>query len=104
MNSLQKTLAILLCGALCIGSMTSCSGKNGDELSENGETAETAEKTQVLTNVFRGTKAAVPEECTVNRNVTLYYSEERRSGTVRESSSRRCRSGWRNTRKLYIKI
>ncbi len=76
MNSLKKTLAILLCGALCIGSMASCSGKNGDESSENGETAETAEKTQVLTNVFRGTKAAVPEEYTVNRNVTPYYNEE----------------------------
>lgn len=65
MRKIFRLTALLLC-ALVLG--TACSKKD--------ETSGEAAKTEILTNVFRGTGIELPEEYSVNTGVKPYYNAE----------------------------
>lgn len=75
MSKLRRLTALLLCGLLLT---TSCSKDPADPGSSvpNEENTETFEKTEVLTNVFRGTGVTLPEEYFINTRVQPYYDTE----------------------------
>ncbi len=64
-----RRLCVLLLAALVLG--TSCS-KTGTET----DAGEAVEKTEVLTNVFKGTGISLPEEYSLNTQVKPYYNAE----------------------------
>ena len=64
-----RRLFVLLLAALVLG--TSCA-KTGTE----NEGGEAVEKTEILTNVFRGTGISLPEEYSLNTQVKPYYNAE----------------------------
>ncbi len=75
MKKLQKPAALLLCGLLLLPGCT----KTTDDPSK---TSEAVEKTQILTNVFKGTRIPLPEEASVTSDVTPYYNKETGETTV----------------------
>lgn len=72
MKKFRRLTALLLC-ALVLG--TSCT-KNGGNDAKNGETAEEVAKTEVLTNVFKGTGISLPEDYSITTGVKPYYNAE----------------------------
>ena len=73
MKKFHKLTALFL-AALVLG--TACSKKDED-------TAETA-KTEILTNVFRGTGMDLPAEYSINTGVKPYYDAETGEMTIIE--------------------
>lgn len=64
-----RRLCVLLLAALVLG--TSCA-KTGTET----DAGEAVEKTEILTNVFKGTGISLPEEYSLNTQVKPYYNAE----------------------------
>ena len=78
MKKFRRLAALLLC-ALVLG--TACS-KDGGNDTENGANAEEIAKTEVLTNVFRGTGIALPEDYNISDGVKPYYNAETGEMTI----------------------
>ena len=76
MKKFRRMTALLL-GALLL--VTSCA-KDGD--TQNGETGAEVAKTEVLTNVFRGTGITLPGEYSIDTGVKPYYDKETGELTV----------------------
>ncbi len=78
MKHLQKLTALLLCGLLLLPTLAACTKTTADPndpsqtSTENGETVE---KTQILTNVFKGTTLDLPTDYSVRDDRTPYYNE-----------------------------
>lgn len=73
MKKFRRLTALLLC-ALVLGTSCAKDGENG--ANTNGETVEEIAKTEVLTNVFKGTGVELPEEYSINTGVKPYYDTE----------------------------
>lgn len=71
-----RRLSVLLLAALVLG--TSCAKDGG----ENGENAGEVAKTQILTNVFRGTGIDLPENYSICTGVKPYYNTETGEMTI----------------------
>ncbi len=77
MKKSVKLLSLLLCGAILAAPLVSCSkSDDGETSSKNGENVGEIAKTEVLTNVFKGTKVTLPEDYEIQRDVTPYYDSE----------------------------
>lgn len=81
MKKFQKLTALLLCGLL-LTSLPACNKNPNDPSTPSSETGETVEKTQVLTNVFKGTRVSMTTEASIAEGVTPYYNEETGETTV----------------------
>lgn len=79
MKKLKGLCAVLLCAAVAAavaaGTLSSCS-KDGNAPDGSSAGSETVEKTELLTNVFRGTNVELPEEYSINTNIKPYYDTE----------------------------
>lgn len=75
MKKLQGLCAALLCAAVAAGTLASCS-RDGNAPDGSSANAETVEKTEILTNVFRGTNIELPEEYSINTGIKPYYDTE----------------------------
>lgn len=78
MNDINKKLRRIAAAILCVPILAASCGNN-----ENTDTPDTevTEKTEILTNVFKGTRATLPEDYSVNSSIKPYYNAE--SGELR---------------------
>ncbi len=74
MKNLHKLTALLLCGLLLIP-LPACTKTPGDPSNPTSETGETVEKTQILTNVFKGQALALPADYSLRNDLMPYYNE-----------------------------
>lgn len=75
MSKFRRLTALLLCMLLLAAS---CAKDGGADTKNdaNGETTQEVAKTEVLTNVFKGTGITLPEEYSINTGVKPYYDAE----------------------------
>jgi len=74
----KRILSACLAVVLCFTALAGCN-KDGNDNTKNGETVE---KTQILTNVFKGTKNSLPDGYYIQSGVAPYYDSESGSLTI----------------------
>lgn len=73
MNNINKNLRKIAAAVLCLPLLAASCAKTEDS---DAPDTEVTEKTQILTNVFRGTDVKIPQDYSVNTNINTYFDKE----------------------------